>query len=63
MLPKETRKLAKMRDVYALYSTEMVRELRRYFEHKNGELGSYFTQWCRNETRLCSEMMMLWVDA
>ena len=63
MLPKETRKLAKMRDVYALYSTAIGGELERYYRCKNKELGEQFVQWCHQETRLCSEMMMLWVDA
>ena len=63
MLPKETAKLAKIRDVYGLYNAEMYEEISRYFATKNAQLANRLETCCRTETRLCTEMMMIWVDA
>ncbi len=63
MLPKETRKLSKIRDVYGLYNHEMYEETFRYFTTKNIQLANRLQNCCRSETRLCTEMMMIWVDA
>ena len=41
----------------------MFDEIQRYFRAKNKEHGGRLMQYCRNQTRLCSEMMMIWVDA
>jgi hypothetical protein len=63
MLPRDTKKLAKVRDIYGLFNNEMHEEIVRYFSSKNQQLGAKLQKSCKNETRLCSEMMMIWVDA
>jgi hypothetical protein len=63
MLPKESKKLARVRGIYGLYNFEMYEEIQRYFSTKNVQQGQRLQQCCKNETRMCSEMMMIWVDA
>lgn len=41
----------------------MYEEINRYFTTKNTQLGNKLQQSCKNETRLYSEIMMIWVDA
>lgn len=62
MLPKENKKLMRVRDIYGLYTSELHEEVQRYFATKNLQQGVKLQQMCRSETRLCSEMMMIWVD-
>lgn len=63
MLPKETKKLLRVRDIYGLYNHEMYEQVSRYFNTKNSQQGGKLQQYCKNETRLYSEIMMIWVDA
>ena len=41
----------------------MHEEISRYFATKNAQLANRLETCCRTETRLCTEMMMIWVDA
>lgn len=54
MLPKENKKLMRVRDIYGLYNSEAYEEVQRYFTSKNLQQGSKLQQVCKSETRLCS---------
>jgi len=51
-----------MREKYALYNFQMYEELNRFYTSKNFHIGRYLQEYCRHETKISSEMMMIWVD-
>lgn len=48
MLPKENKKLMRVRDIYGLYNSETYEEVQRYFATKNLQHGSKLQQICKS---------------